>query len=840
MMKKVFRKNFILLLISIAIWLLFPCILYAQDGTEKWAFETGGSVFSSPAIGSDGTIYVGSSDNKLYAVNPDGTQKWAFATGYSVDSTPAIASDGTIYVGSADNKLYAINSDGTQKWGFETGDYMVSSPAIASDGTIYVGSDDNKLYAINPDGTEKWAFETGGSVFSSPAIASDGTIYVGSNDNKLYAINPDGSRKWAFETGGGVLSSPSIASGGTIYVGSDDNKLYAVNPDGTLKWAFQTGADVCSSPAIASDGTIYVGSWDNKLYAINPDSTHKWAFETGNIVFSSPSIASDGTIYVGSYDNKLYAVNPDGTLKWYFEIGNDVGSSPSIASDGTIYVGSWDNNLYAINGSSGGLANSPWPMFHHDLQHTGRKQNNGGNDKTNISLSMDCNTTPASPGKTHPITIGIDTDNLTIGGLDFILTFDPNQVTPASVSATGMAQGSTVLTSNPASGQYRVALTYASGFSGTGDILHIDLNVVPNLCNQPPPSTLQVGIASVAKAYDLAGSEINAGFSAGTCNITLSCDIPDGDVAPLGNRDGKVNVGDSLVCLRFALGLETPTQEDTAHGDVAPLDSNNQPNPDGQINVGDALVILRMALGIIDQVTPGPMDVDDDGDGFTENQGDCNDNNPNINPEATEICNDNIDNDCDGYIDCKDQDCFSDPACKPCTDDDHDGYYLESDCGTAVDCNDNNANINPGATEICNDTKDNDCDGYADCDDPDCLSDFACKPCTDYDHDGYYSESGCGTALDCNDNNANIHPGATEIPYDGIDQDCSDADLTDVDGDGYTSKSVGGADCNDNNYNINPGMSEICNDNIDNDCDRYIDCKDPDCSGSSECGPGPR
>lgn len=74
---------------------------------------------------------------------------------------------------------------------------------------------------------------------------------------------------------------------------------------------------------------------------------------------------------------------------------------------------------------------------------------------------------------------------------------------------------------------------------------------------------------------------------------------PDGDVAPLGNRDGTVNVGDALVALRFALALETPTQEDIDHGDVAPLDATNQPNPDGVINVGDALVILRKALGII-------------------------------------------------------------------------------------------------------------------------------------------------------------------------------------------------------------------------------------------------
>ena len=73
----------------------------------------------------------------------------------------------------------------------------------------------------------------------------------------------------------------------------------------------------------------------------------------------------------------------------------------------------------------------------------------------------------------------------------------------------------------------------------------------------------------------------------------------DGDVAPFGDRDGIVNVGDALVALRFALTLETPTQEDTAHGDVAPLDAQGKPNPDGMINVGDALVILRKALQII-------------------------------------------------------------------------------------------------------------------------------------------------------------------------------------------------------------------------------------------------
>ena len=328
---------------------------------KKWAFNTGGAVESSPAIGNDGTIYVGSTAKRIYAINPDGSKKWSIRTKESVYSSPTIGKDGTIYIGSWDYKLYAINPDGSVKWIHSTHGYVgYSDPVIANDGTIYIkhfwnswlahGSSFYELDAINPDGSQKLEislhndFSLDDVSFASPAVSSDGTIYLGASDRTLYAINSDGSKKWEYNTGDRSYK-PSIGRDGTIYVRAWKNYLHAINSDGSKKWAFKTDDRVHNNPSIAEDGTIYLGAGEN-LYAINPDGSQKWAFEANDSVFS-PTIGRDGSIYIKVGYNNLYAINPDGSQKWKSEPAYI--SSITIGIDGTIYIGSEDNHLYAIN-----------------------------------------------------------------------------------------------------------------------------------------------------------------------------------------------------------------------------------------------------------------------------------------------------------------------------------------------------------------------------------------------------------------------------------------------------------------------------------------------------------
>ncbi|MDD5224935.1 MAG: PQQ-binding-like beta-propeller repeat protein [bacterium] len=317
--------------------------------TLKWSYATGGAsgMWSSPAIGADGTVYIGALDNNFWAIKPDGSYKWNINLLGAVSSSPAIGADGTIYVGANNKRLWALYPSGISKWAYIAGGDVQSSPAIGADGTIYFSSNDAYFYALNPDGTLKWTVRTGTGYTSSPAIGADGTIYVGGSDT-LYAVDPYGTIKWSYPTLNRLYASPAVGADGTIYIGSEDQYFYAVKPDGTLKWSYFIGGVVYSAPAITADETIYVSSLNNNLYALGTDGTLKWTYKTGGELYSSPAVGADGTIYVGSRDNRLHAINPDGTCKWRHTVGGWVQSSPAIGNDGTIYFGSFDKSVYAI------------------------------------------------------------------------------------------------------------------------------------------------------------------------------------------------------------------------------------------------------------------------------------------------------------------------------------------------------------------------------------------------------------------------------------------------------------------------------------------------------------
>jgi len=378
----------------------------AFDGEKVLEFtagNTGVQVHSSPAIGPDGTIYIGvghptQPKGALLAIDPRTKAMKAGwpATGFlpkdSIDSSPALSRDGSvIYCSSVDGFLYAIRaSDGIEIWKRRVGLFSYSSPAIGEDGSVYVGSGtlgvdgvsgDNGLHAFTPGGDLIWGFKTERNVDSSPAIGRDGTLYFGCVDGNVYAVNSNGSLKWIRRTASVVISSPAIGSDGTVYVGSYDGYMYALAPeDGSVKWQAPTseGRLIEASPAIGPDGAIYFGAADGQFYALKPDGSRKWEpIGVAAPIVSSAVIRSDGVIIFGADDGVIRAIDADtGRIIWPASApGERIESSPAVSPvDGTVYVGSMNGKVYGFAGSGAPVsAYSAWPMHRRDVQHTGRK-----------------------------------------------------------------------------------------------------------------------------------------------------------------------------------------------------------------------------------------------------------------------------------------------------------------------------------------------------------------------------------------------------------------------------------------------------------------------------------
>ncbi|MBW2523685.1 MAG: PQQ-like beta-propeller repeat protein [Deltaproteobacteria bacterium] len=342
-----------------------------NDGVGSfWTLPTGKGIFSTPVVGADNRVYVGSADRYFYAIDPDGTIAWQRLTGEIIDSSALLDDQGRVYFGSGDGTLYALDAEtGDEVWTMQADDPSVNDAfirwfegnvAIGPSGTLYVPNDNFFLYAVERDSGEvKWRFETPDQTWSLPAVdVTTETIYFGNNNvvsllgDNTFCVDVDGELQWSLRTLGTIAASPLLTGDGKMVVGGFDGFVRAYTVDGEQLWEVGTRDHIYASPGQLSDGTIIQPSADGTIYALDPETgAQRWAFDTREPIRSSPAIDGEDHIYVGSGEGRLFVLNPDGTLRWAMQLitvpRNDLNASPALGNT-AVYIAGESGEIFSV------------------------------------------------------------------------------------------------------------------------------------------------------------------------------------------------------------------------------------------------------------------------------------------------------------------------------------------------------------------------------------------------------------------------------------------------------------------------------------------------------------
>jgi outer membrane protein assembly factor BamB len=236
---------------------------YSSGGDFVWSATTDGDAATPLLISADGqALYAGTGKERLdaYAAS-DGHRLWSVPLG-GIPGAPALGGDGTIYVGSSDGALHAIGADGAARWSYPSNGWVRAMPAVNGP-TIYGGTDTGAVFALDASGTQRWRVELGAEMIGL-ATGPDGTLYASTANGTLHALAPDGAPRWSTPLGGGRPTAPAAGPDGRIYVGAKDGRLRVVAPDGQIAGSFSLQAPLSIAPLIGLDGAVYVAVGDRK------------------------------------------------------------------------------------------------------------------------------------------------------------------------------------------------------------------------------------------------------------------------------------------------------------------------------------------------------------------------------------------------------------------------------------------------------------------------------------------------------------------------------------------------------------------------------------------------
>ncbi len=321
--------------------------------------------------------------------------RWEFKTGknYQFSADPAFGSDGTIFIKSSDRNIYAVNPENGEKlWDYNTGTTSYNSPTVGPDNILFFDTDATKsLCAVDgKTGNKLWEQPVGCEMYDhSPQMGPDGNIYV-SNDyhGQLLGFDPNtGDKKVDIKVGRHHALLRGITDNGNAVMIKDGSTAVGYNiKTGEQAWESPVSSD---NKRVAStyspDGCLYAGNIDGKLTGIDGKTGRvKWQFNTGSYrkqnaktyqigglgqvttrvdrelldrksgVESAPVIGKDGKIYFNDYRGILFAMDPDtGKPAWIYDSETEITTTPLITEKGEVFIGNSNKEVVKLDAKTG-------------------------------------------------------------------------------------------------------------------------------------------------------------------------------------------------------------------------------------------------------------------------------------------------------------------------------------------------------------------------------------------------------------------------------------------------------------------------------------------------------
>ncbi len=365
----------------------------------RWAYTSGATAVTSPAVMADGTIVFGVSatSGQLRALNPDMSEAFPPVTvgAQAVTAAPSLGPT-AIWVASNDGKIYAVGlgSGILNGTGCSTGSATVGSPALSLDNPelSFTGSTTNEaLFTARVpsfcDGTSvgeafvgSAAVGGGGHIFAATASATGTQAIRRFTDPGTGFLSAD----WAVGAGIGTDVPLAIDGSGRVLASSFDANLYRITDNGgsgSAELLATLSGRPNASPVVLASGDIVVGCAGGGLHRLTAGGAEVWipapdlVADVTGVAAAVPGGTTDPILFAVTALGKVFAIRADGSEAWSGQVAAGALRDPSIAPGAgnglpTLYAGSADGSLYAVVVDSPLDASAPWPKAHHDLANT--------------------------------------------------------------------------------------------------------------------------------------------------------------------------------------------------------------------------------------------------------------------------------------------------------------------------------------------------------------------------------------------------------------------------------------------------------------------------------------